>query len=551
MNTLYNYIIFISSYSPETQPTSLSKNESACVFTSIDISNIILLTRKPISKKKMQSILISHNDVKNFYVNSEATYYEFDEVIDLSNHPVEFFYNNHFQVEYLFSSSVFLFTSYENKSFTNPLFSQCLLSFAKKITTFINDFIPNTYSVTIISFLIYNKTVYDLLSKHSESNENTLEILNEINDNKTKTINELNCNENEINLFIKILFANGMEVYFINSANTYLKDKEEEEQDSPYKQMKDFLNDIVTISDKSKQDYFKIDKIEKMFIIACLDESEENLNKTILKLKTMHYLSKETKSNLTKSMRISGLDSIMCSNDEINNYNNNSLSNSFNPFVPMNSSVNKNLKNSLNIINTTNNLNNESIICPEVTLMQTTELGAQNDNNKLRPSEQFVGTLSKFGNENSMNEMLKMLEKIYESIEKRDNEEIEKLKEELNKVNNSKGEIENNLKKVKNELDLELENNFALNKKIQQKDNYIANLEKKINDLKEVNEKEIQKVKDDIVNSNYDNKDMKNKLKLYETKYQQLKANNETMKQRLDNIQNKLNMFSQLKAVKK
>ena len=250
-------------------------------------------------------------------------------------------------------------------------------------------------------------------------------------------------------------------------------------------------------------------------------------------------------------MRISGLDSIMCSNDEINNYNNNSLSNSFNPFVPMNSSVNKNLKNSLNIINTTNNLNNESIICPEVTLMQTTELGAQNDNNKLRPSEQFAGTLSKFGNENSMNEMLKMLDKIYDSIEKRDNDEIEKLKEELNKVNVSKGEIENNLKKVKNELDLELENNFALNKKIQQKDNYIANLEKKINDLKEVNEKEIQKVKDDIVKSKYDNKDMKNKLKLYETKYQQLKANNEAMKQRLDNIQNKLNMFSQLKMAKK
>ena len=77
------------------------------------------------------------------------------------------------------------------------------------------------------------------------------------------------------------------------------------------------------------------------------------------------------------------------SNDEINNYNNNSLSNSFNPFVPMNSSVNKNLKNSLNIINTTNNVNNETIICPDVTLMQTNECNLQNDN-KLKSSQIFV-----------------------------------------------------------------------------------------------------------------------------------------------------------------
>jgi chromosome segregation ATPase len=136
-------------------------------------------------------------------------------------------------------------------------------------------------------------------------------------------------------------------------------------------------------------------------------------------------------------------------------------------------------------------------------------------------------------------------------IENKDNEELFKLKDDLSKITNMKIEMEVNLKQMKNELKLKLEENSTLNKKIQQKDNYIITLEKKLKDMKETNEKELNQLKDELNNINHENKEMTNKIKAYDSKYLQLKANNEQMKLRIDNIQNTLMMLTQLNFPKK
>ena len=63
------------------------------------------------------------------------------------------------------------------------------------------------------------------------------------------------------------------------------------------------------------------------------------------------------------------------------------------------------------------------------------------------------------------------------------------------------------LNMTKNELKLKSEENLTLNKKIQQKDNYITTLEKKLKDMKKTNEKELNQLKDELNNINRENKE--------------------------------------------
>ena len=557
MNPSYKFIFFISRQPqllPSVEDTSLdnqtnllnkeSENEKKqnCVFTSLDISNVILITTKPYIKEQINSSLQTQNDVYAFYYKHNSIYKEFDEVYDLSNHRLELFYENHFQLYELNSNSLFLFTSYEEHSFVNPLFTEFFHSFTDKIPSLINEFSLSKYEILINSFFLYNNCFYELLSKKSQSNETTLAIYNDIITKKNNKINELNCDENDISLVIIVQFTNEMEIYFINAMNTYSKDNALES-----KTIKDFLNDITHISDEKKAQYFKLDSIDKIFIISCVNDLFESFEKSKLKVELMHHLSKETKFHGAATDRF-GFDSIKSLDDD----GTNSLSASFNPFSKVNNSMNKNLKNSLNILNTTNNLNNETIMGPDVSLMSINELSTTNyDNNKLKSSKILSNSVMKGNNDAQINEVFKSIEHLNGLIENKDNEELLKLKDDLSKITNMKIEMEVNLKQMKNELKLKSEENLTLNNKIQQKDNYITSLEKKLKDMKETNEKELNQLKDELNNINHENKEMTNKIKAYDSKYLQLKANNEQMKLRVDNIQNTLMMLTQLNFPKK
>ena len=247
------------------------------------------------------------------------------------------------------------------------------------------------------------------------------------------------------------------------------------------KTIKDFLNDISYISDEKKAQYFKLDSIDKIFIISCVNELFDSLEKTKLKVELMHHLSKEAKFNGVITERF-GFASIKSLDDD-----NNSLINSQNPFAKCNNSTNKTLKNSLNILNTTNNLNNETIINPDASLMSLNELSTNYDNNKLKSSKILSNSIMKGNNDVQINDIFKTLENLNCLIEKKDNEEVTQLKDNLSKMTNMKIEMEVNLKQIKKDLKLKSEENSALIKKIQQKDNYITTLEKKLQDMKETN----------------------------------------------------------------
>ena len=566
MNPFYKFIFFITHQPqslPSPQDTSLdnqnnllnkeseneNKNKQNCVFTSLDISNAILITTKPYIKEQINSSLQTQNDVYAFYCKHDSIYREFDEVYDLSNHRLELFYENHFQLYELNSNSLFLFTSYEGHSFANPLFTEFFHSFTDKLPSLINEFGLSKYDILINSFFLYNNCFYELLSKKSQSNETTLAIYNDILTKKNNKITELNCDENDISLVIIVQFTNEMEIYFLNAMNTYSKEREKIGKDNSLesKTIKDFLNDITYISDEKKAQYFKLDSIDKIFIISCVNDLFECFEKSKLNVELMYHLSKETKFHGVTTDRF-GFDSIKSLDDD----GTNSLSASFNPFSKVNNSMNKNLKNSLNILNTTNNLNNETIIGPDASLMSINELSTTNyDNNKLKSSKILSNSVMKGNNDAQINELFKSIEHLNGLIENKDNEELLKLKDDLSKITNMKIEMEINLKQMENELKLKSEENLTLNKKIQQKDNYITTLEKKLKDMKKTNEKELNQLKDELNNINRENKEMTNKIKAYDSKYLQLKANNEQMKLRVDNIQNTLMMLTQLNFPKK
>ena len=155
----------------------LSENNEFYIFTYIYPSKILFTSKKPILGKEIYKNLLKQNENNNDYIyQNNFSFYEFDKVY-YTSYPYDEILSQNFPFQELINSnSIFIFSSQNDYEKTSS-FNSFINIFLNIYDCYYND---NQYKIKIISHIIFNKNIFQLDNKNSNSPKETLNNLREI-----------------------------------------------------------------------------------------------------------------------------------------------------------------------------------------------------------------------------------------------------------------------------------------------------------------------------------------------------------------------------------
>ena len=486
----------------------LSENNEFYIFTYIYPSKILFTSKKPILGKEIYKNLLKQNENNNDYIyQNNFSFYEFDKVY-YTSYPYDEILSQNFPFQELINSnSIFIFSSQNDYEKTSS-FNTFINIFLNIYDCYYND---NQYKIKIISHIIFNKNIFQLDNKNSNSPKETLNNLREIRKKKDKFCQESNLINDNINFILRFQI-NESEVSFVKLATKNI--------------LLDNISFISLVSDlinfsnieKNTNDIFNIDKYEKINIISCINSKKENYSQSMKEIIFMNDIYKEINSIQNYDNEI--IDNIKKENTKSTNSIRNKLFNDIETESSQN--LSQDIKNK-NIDNT--------IILPENT----------SENSDMKPdiSNNFKVKLKNKEQLNELNSVFCYLENINNSLNNdriKYESRISTLEEEIKSLSKDNSCLLKNYNMIKEKCNNLEENNLSLNKKFLEKENLsfckkddLSENSILINKLKE---------KDNIIKELKDeNNKLKDKCKFYEEKYIQIKSNNAILNEKINHIE--------------
>ena len=519
----------------------LPENNEFYIFTYIHPSKILLTSKKPILGKEIIKNLQRSELNNNYIFKNNFSFYEFDNVY-YTLFPYENIFSENFPFQELINSNIiFIFSSQNDYEKTS--------SFNSFINIFLNTYdcySENNYTLKIISEIIFNKNIFLLDSKFSNSPKETLENLREIRKKKINFFQESNLINDNINFIVRFQI-NEKEICFVKLAtkNLLLDDIS----------FASLASDLISFTNSKSNNYdmdnFNIDKYDKINIISCVNSTKENYSQSIKEIIFMNDIYKEINSikGLENNNNLNNNNNININSN--NNMNNNKINNNNNI---INNIIQKQRKDSRNTLNKNNlNINNSSltertqkknikildntIILPEM----TSDLSESKSNSSNLNNNKIIKKDNK--NLNELNSVFSYLENINISLSNdraKYETRISILEEELKTLSKDNFSLLNNYNLIKEKFNNLEENNNSLNKKIllNEKSNNIKKNKICENNINLINQ---LKEKDDVIkNLREENEKLKIKCKFYEDKYIDIKSNNAVLNEKIKYIEKML-----------
>ena len=487
----------------------LPENNEFYIFTYIYPSKILFTSKKPILGKEIYKNLLKQNENDNNYIyQNNFSFYEFDKVY-YTSYPYDEILSQNFPFQELINSnSIFIFSSQNDNEKTSS-FNTFINIFLNIYDCYYNE---NQYKIKIISHIIFNKKIFQLDNKISNSPKETLNNLREIRKKKDKFCQESNLIKDNINFILRFQI-NDSEVSFVKLATKNLL--------LDNISFISLASDLINFSniEKDTNDIFNIDIYEKINIISCINSTKENYSQSMKEIIFMNDIYKEINSIQNYDNEI--IDCIKKENIKSSNSIRNKLFNNIETESSQNLSQNMN----------NNNIDN-TIILPENT-SENSDMKSDISNNlkiKIKNKEKLNELNSVFSYLENINNSLNNDRVKYES-------RISTLEEEIKSLSKDNSCLLKNYNLIKEKCDNLEENNNSLNKKFLEKENLsfcqkdgLSENHIIINKIKE---------KDNIIKKLTDeNNKLKDKCKFYEEKYIQIKSNNAILNEKINHIEN-------------
>ena len=520
IHEFYNYSLNSKfTFSKNSNRNYLPENQEFYIFTYITPSSILLSSKKPILGKEIYNNLKKPDVDNNYAFSNNFSFFEFD-CVYYTLYPYDEILSENFPFDELINSNtIFIFSSQSDLEKTS--------SFNSFINIFLNTYdiySEQQYKIKIICEIIFNKKIFQIESKISKNPKETLENLREIRNKKEQFCQESNLINDNINYILRFQIKES-EICFTKLAT------------------KNLLIDNITFaylasdlincsnSKNNNEDNFNIDKYDKINIISCVSSSKDNYSQSMKEILFMNDIYKEINSIETNKGKTYN---IRKKPDSRNNCLNKNIKKIYN------NSQNQSLSDKNQTLNI--KIPDNTIILPEMT-SDISETKSNISFSSHRIKERKKEKLSE------LNSVFSYLENINNSLSNdraKYDTRISTLEEEIKTLSKENDNLQKNYNLIKEKCDNLEENNNSLNKKLlnnftlNQKEDNIMNNENNIllNQLKE-KDKIIKQLKEE-------NEKLKNKCRIYEDKYIDIKSDNAILNEKINQIEGLLKSLNEI-----